>query len=153
MSRRPIVIVRAIGTGGIVSAGRAGRDVRRRCAGVTSSATGGWFWFPQPVRRRGGVESELCALTPSGLRTANGRASAASYLRDWFGEPDQLAHLSSDVRLIEDRLHVGYRFRAHMGQWYLIEQHAYCSVEHGKITQVDLLCSGFRPEAPSGDID
>ncbi len=96
---------------------------------------------------------ELRALTPSGLRSADGRAPAASFLQDWFGEPDQLARLSSDVRLIEDRLHVSYRFRAHKDRWYLIEQHAYCSVERGKITQIDLLCSGFRAEAPSDQTD
>jgi hypothetical protein len=93
------------------------------------------------------------ALTPSGLRTGDGRVSATSYFQDWFGEPDQLAHLSSDVRLIEDRLHVSYRFRAHKDRWYLIEQHAYCSFERGKITQIDLLCSGFRAEAPSDQTD
>ena len=96
---------------------------------------------------------EFRALTPSGLRTANDRASAAGNIQSWFGEPDLLAHLSSDVRLIEDRLHVSYRFRAHKDQWYLIEQQAYCSVERGKITQIDLLCSGFRPEAPSDHTD
>jgi hypothetical protein len=96
---------------------------------------------------------EFRALTPSGLRNADGRASAAGYLQDWFGEPDQLAHLSSDVRLIEDRLHVSYRFRAHKDRWYLIEQHAYCAVKRGKITHIDLLCSGFRPEEPTGHTD
>jgi hypothetical protein len=87
------------------------------------------------------------------LRNATGRAPAAGCIQAWFGEPDQLAHLSSDVRMIEDRLHVSYRFRAHKDQWYLIEQQASCSVEREKVTQIDLLCSGFRPEAPSDHTD
>ncbi len=70
----------------------------------------------------------------------------ASYIQQWFGKPDQLILLSSDVQPMQDRLHISYRFRAHKDQWYLVEQQGYCFVQDGQIQRMDLVCSGFRPE-------
>lgn len=88
------------------------------------------------------------ALIPRGPRNADDRAGAAGYFQKWFGDSDQLILLASEVRPMHDRLHISYRFRSHEDQWYIVEQHAYCVVENGNITQMDLLCSGFRPETP-----
>jgi SnoaL-like domain len=85
------------------------------------------------------------ALIPRGLRTAADRTSAANYLRQWFGDADQLLLLSSAVETVEDRVHIRYRFRAHEDRWYVVEQHAFCTVRDGLIDRMDLLCSGFRP--------
>jgi len=97
--------------------------------------------FDDPVQFR--------ALTPGGLRTAENRASAASYLQEWFGDADQFVLLSSQVEPMHDKLHITYRFRAHEDQWYIVEQQAYCIVHDGHIKQIDLLCTGFRPEIRS----
>lgn len=86
------------------------------------------------------------ALIPRGLRTAEDRDSAAGYFQKWFGDADQLVLLSAHIAPMHDRLHLTYRFRAHEDQWYIVEQQAYCIVQEGKITRIDLLCSGFRPE-------
>ena len=86
------------------------------------------------------------ALIPGGPRSADERAGAAGYFQKWFGDADQLILLDSDVRPMHDRLHISYRFRAHEDQWYIVEQHIYCIVQNGQIKQMDLLCSGFRPE-------
>src|SRR5437867_7185587 len=86
------------------------------------------------------------ALIPSGLRTADDRASAASYFQKWFGDADQLVLMTSLVQPMHDRLHITYRFRAHEDQWYVVEQQAYCIVQDRHIKRMDLLCSGFRPE-------
>ena len=48
---------------------------------------------------------------------------------------------------MHDRVHITYRVRQHEDQWYLVEQQAYCTIRDGKINKMDLLCSGFRPEA------
>ena len=88
------------------------------------------------------------ALIPHGLRSADDRAGAASYFQKWFGDASELILLGSEVQVMHDRLHITYRFRAHEDQWYIVEQHAYCVVENGSIKRIDLLCSGFRPEAP-----
>jgi hypothetical protein len=85
-------------------------------------------------------------LTAKGLFSADDRMSAANHVQKWFGWLDQLALLSSEIQPMHDRLHMSYRFRAHKDQWYLIEQQAYCSVQDGQIKQIDLVCSGFRPE-------
>jgi hypothetical protein len=89
------------------------------------------------------------ALIPGGLCTSDNRISATSYLQKWFGDADRLELLSSQVQPMHDRLHVTYRFRAHEDQWYVVEQQAYCTVHDGHIEQIDLLCSGFRPEITS----
>ena len=88
------------------------------------------------------------APIPRGLRNADDRDGAAGYFQKWFGDADQLILLGSEVEAMHDRLHITYRFRAHEDQWYIVEQHTYCVVENGYIKQLDLLCSGFRPEAP-----
>jgi hypothetical protein len=88
------------------------------------------------------------ALIPRGLRSADTRAAAAGYFQKWFGDADQIILLASEVEVMHDTLHITYRFREHEDQWYIVEQHAFCVVENGTIKQIDLLCSGFRPEAP-----
>ncbi len=94
--------------------------------------------FDATVRFRG--------LTPRGLREAGERAAAAHYLQKWFGDADELRLVSSEVELMRDRLHIAYRFRAHEDRWYVVEQHVFCSIEAGRVTRMDLLCSGFLPE-------
>lgn len=89
------------------------------------------------------------ALVPGGLRTAGDRQSAADYFRKWFGGADQLMLLSSVVQPMHDRLHLAYRLRAHTDQWYIVEQQAYCMAQEQCIEQIDVLCSGFRPESES----
>jgi hypothetical protein len=87
------------------------------------------------------------ALIPPGVREAADAATAAGYFSRWFGDADQLIVLEADVRPVEDRLSISYRLRAHEDRWYLIEQRAYCDVRDDRIERMDLLCSGFQPEA------
>jgi hypothetical protein len=86
------------------------------------------------------------ALIPGGLRTAEDRSAAAGYFQKWFGDADRLVLVTSGVQSMHDQLHITYRFRAHEDQWYVVEQQAYCTVSDGQITQMSLLCSGFRSE-------
>src|ERR1700736_3263634 len=76
------------------------------------------------------------ALIPLGLRTARDRADAAKYLKQWFGDADALVLLSSSVEAVEDRWHITYRLRAHEDRWYVVEQHAYCTVRDGQIDRM-----------------
>ena len=91
------------------------------------------------------------ALTPNGLRTAEDREAAAKYLQKWFGDADELVLLSSEVNPMHDRLHIRYLVREHEDQWYIVEQQAYCLIRDGHIREMDLLCSGFRPEVGKED--
>ncbi|HEV3214936.1 MAG TPA: nuclear transport factor 2 family protein [Vicinamibacterales bacterium] len=111
--------------------------------------------FVNAVHKQAWTELATCfheqvqfnALIPRGLRTATGRAGATNCLKQWFGDADKLLLLSSNVEQVEDRLHISYRFRAHEDRWYVVEQHAYCTVRDGHIERMDLLCSGFRPDS------
>jgi len=31
--------------------------------------------------------------------------------------------------------------------WKIVEQHLFCALDDGRITALDLVCSGFRPDA------
>jgi hypothetical protein len=49
---------------------------------------------------------------------------------------------------VADRLHVSYRLRVRRSGdlWNVVEQHLLCAHDVGRITALDLVCSGFRPE-------
>jgi hypothetical protein len=86
------------------------------------------------------------ALTPPGLREAKDAKGAAAYFRQWFGDAKPLELQSVEAGVLRDRLHLVYRFRAREDRWYVVEQQLYCVLTQGKISHLDLLCSGFRPE-------
>ena len=85
------------------------------------------------------------ALIPKGLREDATAEDAAARMRGWFGDCDPLELLDSAVEQIADRVHVRYRFHAREeGDWHLVEQQAYLTVEDGRISDIDIVCSGFR---------
>ncbi len=87
------------------------------------------------------------ALVPSGIRDAIGPQVTVAWLRRWFEDADLFDMQKMNVDMVVDRLHITYRIRLHKeGLMQMIEQQAYCSVDDGHITEMKLLCSGFRPE-------
>jgi hypothetical protein len=88
------------------------------------------------------------ALTPSGPVELSGAEPAAARFASWFGESNglELVHSGSDE--VGDRLHVFYRLRVKRpgDPWKVIEQHLFCALDEGRITALDLVCSGFRPD-------
>jgi hypothetical protein len=46
---------------------------------------------------------------------------------------------------MHDRVGLSYRFLVHKDRWYIIEQRGYADVVNGRITNLNLVCSGFRP--------
>jgi len=84
-------------------------------------------------------------LTPRALREADDDASAIAWLARWFGDADELTTLRSEVSAMHDRVSLSYRFRVHKDRWYVIEQRGYADVVNGKIMNLNLVCSGFRP--------
>jgi hypothetical protein len=88
------------------------------------------------------------ALTPSGPVELSGAEPAAARFASWFGESKglELVHSGSDE--VGDRLHVFYRLRVKRpgDPWKVIEQHLFCALDEGRITALDLVCSGFRPD-------
>ena len=84
-------------------------------------------------------------LTPRALREADDDTSAIAWLARWFGDADEFTTLRSKVSTMHDRVSLSYRFRMHKDRWYVIEQRGYADVVNGKITNLNLVCSGFRP--------
>ncbi|HUF02311.1 MAG TPA: nuclear transport factor 2 family protein [Gaiellaceae bacterium] len=89
------------------------------------------------------------ALIPPGPVELSGAELAAASFASWFGESNglELVHSGSDE--VGDRLHVFYRLRVKRpgDPWKVIEQHLFCALDEGRITALDLVCSGFRPDA------
>src|SRR6266516_2547898 len=86
------------------------------------------------------------ALVPSGTRAASGVEGAIGLLRRWFGDADAVRLVGSEVGVIGDRSSMTYRFQVReAGSWHVVEQRAFIDLAAGRITAVDLLCSGFRP--------
>jgi hypothetical protein len=90
------------------------------------------------------------ALIPPGPVEVSGAEAAAAKFAFWFGEAKglELVHSGSDE--VGDRLHVFYRLRVKRpgDLWKVIEQHLFCALDEGRITALDLVCSGFRPIGP-----
>jgi hypothetical protein len=88
------------------------------------------------------------ALVPPGIRQASDAPGTVHRLRLWFGEADSFEMLGSEIGQVADRLSITYRIRLHDSDgWQVIEQRLYCDVgDDGRISTLDLLCSGFLPE-------
>ncbi len=88
------------------------------------------------------------ALIPPGLREREGASATARLIRSWYEGIDRLVVLDRGVKPIAHRAHIRYRLRAFYpdGDSQVIEQDAFCEVEGGRITAMDLVCSGFLPE-------
>jgi hypothetical protein len=88
------------------------------------------------------------ALVPPGIRQATDASDTVSRLRLWFGEADSFEMLRTEIGQVADRLSITYRIRLHDSDgWQVIEQRLYCNVgDDGRISTLDLLCSGFLPE-------
>jgi len=94
--------------------------------------------FHPQVRFRG--------LVPPGIREGATAAEARSWFQRWFGSTDVFTLIEVSTDQVADRLHIAYRAHVQSQQiWQEIAQQVYCSVEQEQITDLALLCSGFRP--------
>jgi hypothetical protein len=92
----------------------------------------------------------LRALIPPGPLELSGASTVAARFAAWFAEADGLELVFSGSDEIGERLHVFYRLRVKRpgDPWKLVEQHLFGALDHGRFAALDLVCSGFRPEAP-----
>lgn len=88
------------------------------------------------------------ALIPPGPVELSEAEPAAARFAFWFGESEELELVHSGSDEVSDRLHVFYRLRVKRPSdpWKVIEQHLFCALDEGRITALDLVCSGFRPD-------
>ncbi len=88
------------------------------------------------------------ALVPPGLREANDADGATTWLRAWFGSSPDFEVLDAGHEVFAGRHHIWYRFALDReGRKTVIHQDGFCDVVGVQITDLSLLCSGFRPAA------
>lgn len=94
------------------------------------------------------------ALVPGETISATTAADAAACFQRWFGDKTDIEMLDRQVDVLADKVRVGFRARLKKkGQPHLIVQQFCGDLENGRFASLDLLCSGFVPEAaaPSDD--
>lgn len=92
-------------------------------------------------------------LVPGGPGEVVGAAEVAAKYFQWFGDADPIAVEDVDVKPVADRVSARYRFVLRKpGGWKVIEQQTYLDVdEEGRITAIDLVCSGFGSTPVDGE--
>jgi hypothetical protein len=101
------------------------------------------------------ADVRLRALLPGGLREWTGPESIADAFAKWFGDTEDFELLEATVGEVGGRLHLRWRLRLQAGRlgpgWFTVEQQAYAdAADGGRIARLDLLCTGYRPEAHNG---
>lgn len=91
------------------------------------------------------------ALLPSRIAECEGAAQIVENLRIWFGGAEEFEVLDGTVGEVGGRMHVAWRLRLRPtpsgdDRWHVIEQQAYLRTSE-RIDAIDLLCSGFQPDA------
>src|SRR6185503_18791598 len=94
------------------------------------------------------ADVHMRALIPPGPVELSGAAAAAAKFASWFGGSKRLELVRTGSDEVGDRLHIFYRLRVKRSDdpTSIVEQHLFCSLDEGRITALDLVCSGFRPE-------
>ncbi len=101
------------------------------------------------------VDSALRALLPRGFMEWTGADVIAGQFARWFGDTEDFDLIEATVGDVAGRLHLHWRLRlraARLGNgWFTVEQQAYADADaSGRIARLDLLCTGYRPEADNG---
>jgi len=88
------------------------------------------------------------ALIPPGLLEISGAEAAAGKFSAWFGDAEEFQLICSGSDPVADRLHVFYRLRVTKpgNVPKLVEQHLLCAIDGDRISGLDLVCTGFRPD-------
>jgi hypothetical protein len=109
------------------------------------------------ARFGGALATEACmrALLPSGLWEWAGAEAIADRFARWFGNTENFELLEASVGEVGGRLHLQWRLRLRAERlgpgWFTVEQQAYADTDDaGRIAQLDLLCTGYRPEGGHG---
>jgi hypothetical protein len=101
------------------------------------------------------AEARLRALLPSGPREWTGAEIIADRFARWFGETEEFQLVDAAVGEVGGRLHLHWRLRLRAERlgpgWFTVEQQSYADTgKDGRIAQLDLLCTGYRPEPGAG---
>lgn len=106
------------------------------------------------LRKALAPQVHLRALLPGGLREWSGPEAVAHRFERWFGAAE-LEALEVRALAVVDRVQLIWRFRIRarrLGEGtFVVGQTAYADLDaRGAIAQLDLVCSGYLPEASGG---
>ncbi|HVS14554.1 MAG TPA: NAD(P)/FAD-dependent oxidoreductase [Thermoanaerobaculia bacterium] len=94
------------------------------------------------------------ALLPKKVREEHDAAGAAAAYRLWYGGAGECRMLDAEHHTMAGREYVRYRFVVRPDfapeQWHLVEQAGFCRVKDGRISRLDLVCTGFHPTETAG---
>ena len=81
-------------------------------------------------------------------------AIAGQFAR-WFGDTEDFELVEATLGDVGGRLQLRWRLRLRAERlgagWFTVEQQAYADAgEDGRIARLDLVCTGYRPEADNG---
>jgi len=95
----------------------------------------------------------LRASIPSRDVVRTGPQAAAELILSWYDGCTDIVRVHHTVDAVADRGHAGFRFTVREdGEQLVVEQHAIASFVDGLISNLRILCSGFRPvAAPDAD--
>jgi len=101
------------------------------------------------------ADARLRALLPSGLREWTGAEAIAHRFARWFGETEEFQLVDAAASEVGGRLYLHWRLRLRAERlgtgWFTVEQQSYADTgKDGRIAQLDLLCTGYRPEPGVG---
>jgi hypothetical protein len=94
------------------------------------------------------------AVLPTRYLEAVGDEVVAWFTR-WFGSTERFEVIDARSANIAGRARVQWRFNVaphpvtSVPGWHEIEQVAFCETSAGSISQIDLVCSGYRPLPPA----
>jgi hypothetical protein len=133
------------------------RDHREACALPGPECAGAFLegLAAQDFARLGGAlaaEARLRALLPSGLREWTGAQAIADRFARWFGQTEEFQLVDVAVGEVGGRLHLHWQLRLRAERlgtgWFTVEQQVYADTgQDGRIARLDLLCTGYLPEA------
>lgn len=101
------------------------------------------------------ADVRLRALLPPGLREWSGAEVIATQFASWFGNTQDFELVEATVGEVGGRLHLHWRLRLQAERlgagWFTVEQQAYADADDGgRISRLDLLCTGYRRETGNG---
>jgi hypothetical protein len=96
------------------------------------------------------------ALLPKRLHEETTAGGTVAMFRKWFDGPASRL-LEAEHHTLAGREHLCYRFLVRRDgaetPWHLVEQSGFCKVKDGRISRLDLVCTGFHPVAAATEYE
>ena len=89
------------------------------------------------------------ALLPRSIVQTNTAEAAVETFREWFGAHKSCTVIATEQHTVGGREFLSYNLRVQPDwapdQFHIVEQSGYCRVTDGRVTRLDLVCTGYFP--------